>query len=121
MQLLAQDIANMPGLQEGVIWTWEATATSEATHAEVVRDAVDSTQRAAAVRERAEASIKEAEAWATLAKREARERVFKMEAKSAASLAFFRTEVNELTRRVAFLEGELKDERKAWDTIEANF
>jgi hypothetical protein len=47
--------------------------------------------------------------------------VFKMEAKSAATLAFFRMEVNELTRRVAFLEGELKDERKAWDTTEANF
>jgi hypothetical protein len=47
--------------------------------------------------------------------------VFKMEAKSAASLAFFHTEANELTRRVAFLEGELEDERKAWDTTEANF
>jgi hypothetical protein len=52
----------MPELQEGVIWIREVTVVSEATHAEVVHDAVDSTQRAAAVRERAEASIKEAEA-----------------------------------------------------------
>jgi hypothetical protein len=57
--------------------------------------------------ERVEASIEEAEARATSIEREARERVLKMEVGSATSLAFIRREASELTRRVAFLEGEL--------------
>jgi hypothetical protein len=43
------------------------------------------------------------------------------EAESAALLAFVRGEVSELTRKVAFLEGELEDARLARETTEANF
>jgi hypothetical protein len=48
-------------------------------------------------RERAEASIKEVETY---------ERELKMEVESTASLAFTHGEADELTRQVAFLEGE---------------
>jgi hypothetical protein len=79
------------------------------------------TQEAATVRERAEVSIKEAEARATSTEREAWERVLKTEAESVASLDFVRREASELAQKVAFLEGELADARKAHDTVEANF
>jgi hypothetical protein len=50
---------------------------------------VASAQEAIVARERVKDSIKEAKAQATLAKREARERVLKVEVESAFSLALF--------------------------------
>jgi hypothetical protein len=47
--------------------------------------------------------------------------VSKVEAESATYLASAHGEAIELTQRVAFFEGELVDERQAWDTTEANF
>jgi hypothetical protein len=44
-----------------------------------------------------------------------------MEVESATSLAFVHGEDDELTRKVAFLEGELKDARQARDIAEVNF
>jgi hypothetical protein len=44
-----------------------------------------------------------------------------MEVESATSLAFVHGEADELTRKVAFLEGELKDARQARDIAEVNF
>jgi hypothetical protein len=57
--------------------------------------------------------IKEVEARATLAEREAQERVLKMKVKSATSLAFVHGEANELTRKVTVMEGELEDARQS--------
>jgi hypothetical protein len=68
----------------------------EAARAKAVHAATASAEEAAAVREKVEASIKEAEAWATLAKREARERVLTVEAESVTSLAFVCGEANKL-------------------------
>jgi hypothetical protein len=63
-----------------VIRAWKDAVAVEATRAEVVRATAAYTQEAIAARERAEASIKVAKAQATLAEREARERLLKMEA-----------------------------------------
>jgi hypothetical protein len=79
----------------------------EAARAEVVRFVVAYSWEAAAARERADASIKEAEAQTSSIEREAQEMVLK-----AAS---------ELTRRVTFIEGELEDAHQTQDTAEANF
>jgi chromosome segregation ATPase len=57
---------------------------------------------------------------ATLAEREARERVSRMEAKSAATLASARREAEGFTHRITPLEGELAEVRQARDTTEAN-
>jgi hypothetical protein len=56
------------------------------------------------VRERVESSIKEAEAQATLAKREDRERLLKAEANNATSWAFVHGEADKSIRKVALLE-----------------
>jgi hypothetical protein len=63
-----------------VIQAWKDAVAVEATRAEVVRATSAYAQEAIAARERDEASIKVAEAQATLAEREARERLLKMEA-----------------------------------------
>jgi hypothetical protein len=56
------------------------------------------------------------EARATLAEGEARERVLKMEAEGAASLAFVCGGPDQFDRKVALLEGELADVHQAQDT-----
>jgi hypothetical protein len=47
--------------------------------------------------------------------------VLNMEVESATLLALVHGEADELTRKVAFLEGELKDARQARDIAEVNF
>jgi chromosome segregation ATPase len=119
--VIARDTADVPSLQEEVIWAWEATVVVEATRVKAVHAVAASSQEAITARERAEASIKEAEAKATSTEREARERLSKVEAESTASLASARGEASELTLRVAFLEGELADACQTLDTTEVNF
>jgi hypothetical protein len=62
---LVRDTTGILDLHEEVIWAWEAT------RAEAICAAAASTLEATAMWERYEASIKEAEAWASLAEREA--------------------------------------------------
>lgn len=57
--------------------------------------------------------IRDAEDWAALAKREARERVSNMEAESAVALAYASEEAEGIVRRVSILEGELAEAH--WD------
>jgi hypothetical protein len=57
--------------------------------------------------------VEEVEARATLAEREAWERVSKVEVEGAASLAFARGEAEWFARWVALLKGELADARQA--------
>jgi hypothetical protein len=66
----------------------EAADAVKVAHAEAVLAATSSTQEAATAWEGAAASIKEVETRTTLAKREARARVSKVEVESTASLAF---------------------------------
>jgi hypothetical protein len=79
-----------------------------------------SSREAAAAWESTVAFVMEAEARATTAEREARERVSKMEAESAAALAYARGEVVGFTRRIALLECELVKARQAQDTSEVS-
>jgi hypothetical protein len=76
---------------------------------------------AVAETERADASIKEAEAQNASIEREAREMVLKVEQENAALLASIHEEASEPTQRVTFLEGKLEDARQTRDTAEANF
>jgi hypothetical protein len=87
------------------------TIPAEATRSKAVRAAAAFAQEAMMARERVEALIKDVEAWAALAEREAQERVLKAEAESTASLALVHREAEESARRVALLEGELTDPR----------
>jgi chromosome segregation ATPase len=82
-----------------------------AARAEPVRVAVAYAQEAVVARERVEASIKEAKARATLAKREAQKRVLKMETESVTSLAFVHREADEFSQNIVLLKGELADAR----------
>jgi hypothetical protein len=106
---LARDTTDVFVLHEEVTRAWGATISTEATHTEVVHAA------AAAVRERAETSMKEAEAWVTLAEWKDREWVSKMEVEGVALLAFVRWEADEFTRKVVLLEGDLTDAHRAWN------
>jgi hypothetical protein len=69
---LARDTTDVPGLQEETIWAREAVVAMEAIHPRVVHAAVAYAQEAAVAREKAGASIKEAESRATLIVRETR-------------------------------------------------
>jgi hypothetical protein len=60
----------MPELQVEVIRARRATVAVEAARVEAVHAVAASAQETVAARERAKASIKEAEAWATIAERE---------------------------------------------------
>jgi hypothetical protein len=108
-------------LREEVIPTWEATVTTEATRAEVVRTVAAYAQEVVAAREKVEVSIKEAEAWATLIMKEAQEKMLKTEQESATLLVYVRGEVNELGQKVSFLKGVVEDACQARDMVEANF
>jgi hypothetical protein len=58
--------------------------------------------------------------WASLAAREARERVSKVEAESTMALASAHEEAEGLVRRIALLEGGLVEARRAWEMAEKN-
>jgi hypothetical protein len=103
-----------------VIQEREATANTEVACAVVVCATEASAWEVVAVRESAVAFLREAEARATLAMREAQERVSQMEAESAATLASTYGEAEGFVRRIALLEGELSEECQAHDTIEEN-
>jgi hypothetical protein len=60
------------------------------------------------------------EDWATLAKREAQEKVSRTKAVSAATLAFARGEAEVLVRWIALLKGELTEACQARDMTEVN-
>jgi hypothetical protein len=57
--------------------------------------------------------VKDAEDWAALGEREARERVSRVEAKNAMALASAREDAEGLVQKIALLEGELMEERRA--------
>jgi hypothetical protein len=78
---------NVSALQAVGTEAWEAAATMEAARVTVVLDANNFTQEGAAARDSATILVKDAEDWATLAEREARERVSRVEAESATVLA----------------------------------
>jgi hypothetical protein len=75
-----------------------------------------SAREAALAQESIVAVVRDAEDWASLSKREARERVLRVEAESTTALASAHGEVEDLAQRVALLEGELAEARQSQDT-----
>jgi hypothetical protein len=64
--------------------------------------------------------VKDAEDRATIAEREARERVSRMEAENAAALACAHEDAEALVRKITLLEGERVEERQARELAEEN-
>jgi predicted DNA-binding antitoxin AbrB/MazE fold protein len=64
--------------------------------------------------------VKDAEDRATLAEREAQERVLGMEVESAAMLASVHEETEGLLQKIPLLEGELVKVRRAREVVEEN-
>jgi hypothetical protein len=91
-----------------MIRAWEAATTMEVVCVAVVRVAEASVQEAATTRESIVALVKE-EDRATLAEREAWERVPRMEAESVTVLASTHGDAEVFARRIALLEGELME------------
>jgi hypothetical protein len=93
---------------------------AKAARAAVVHATEASAREAAVVHESVMTLVKEAEDWAALTEREARERVLRMELDSAVALASARREAEVFAWRIALLEGELTEACQARDTVEAN-
>jgi hypothetical protein len=105
-------------LQAEVTRAWEAATTVEATHIMTVLAADTSTQEAAAAWGSTVIHVKDAEDQAGLMEREARERVSRVEAENAAALASAREDAEGLVRKIALLEGELVEARRAREVAE---
>jgi hypothetical protein len=103
LHFLAWDTTGIPGSQE------EATQAWEVARATVVHAGKASARENVVAWENTVALIKEVHDWATLAEREACERVSRMEVENATALASTRGEAEVLPRRVALLEGELAE------------
>jgi hypothetical protein len=72
-------------------------------------------------RDSAVVRIRDAEDRETLAEREARERVSRVEVENAAELAFAREDASGFVQRVALLKGELAEACCAREVAEENF
>jgi hypothetical protein len=77
-----------------------------------------SAREAAVARDNATLRVNDAEDWATLAKREALERVSRVEAENAAVLASACEDAEGFARKIALLEDELTAERQAREVSE---
>jgi hypothetical protein len=110
----------MPTSQKVVTQAWEGIIVVEVAHAVAVFAAEASTQEAATAWESTAALVRDVEAQAALAGREAWERVSRVEVESTAMLASACGEADDLTWRIALLEGELAEAREARDTAEEN-
>jgi hypothetical protein len=104
-----------------VILAQEATIAAEDAYAEVVCAVAVAAQEVATAWERATTLIKDVEARAILAEREAHERLLKAEAESTTVLASAHGETDGFARNAALLEGELEEAHQAQDKAEANF
>jgi hypothetical protein len=92
----------------------------EATHATVVRATVASSQEAIVAWESAAALAMEVDNQATLAERLARERLSRMEAGSATTLASACRVAEGFARRISLLKGKLAEVHQARDMAEVN-
>jgi hypothetical protein len=72
-----------------------------------------SAQEATVARESTKTVVRDAENWATLAEREARERVLRVEVESASMLTSTHEKAEDLVWRITLLEGEVAEAH--WD------
>jgi hypothetical protein len=94
-----------------VTQAWEAAVTT--VHVEET-----AAQEAAAARDNVALHVKDAENWATLAKRVALEKVSRVEAENTVVLASAREDVEGFVRKIVLLEGELAAEHRAREAFE---
>jgi hypothetical protein len=87
-------------------------AAVEATRITMVHAAATAVQEAAAVRESIDLRVKDVEDQATLAEREALERVSRVEAENAVALVSAREDAEGFVRKISLLEGKLVEERR---------
>jgi hypothetical protein len=99
----------VPTPQEEVIQVRVAAIATEAARAAVVHSAKASAKGVTMAQENIMTLIKDAEDWAALADREARDRMLRLEVESATSFASPHGEVEDFARRIAYLEGELAE------------
>jgi hypothetical protein len=104
--------------QEEVTRAWEATVVVKVVRVEAVRDAEASAQEVAVTWESIATVVRDAEDRAALAEREARERVSRVEAESATTLASSRGEVEDLAWWIALFEDGLAEVRNSRDMTE---
>jgi hypothetical protein len=109
---------DVAALQAEVTRTCEAVATAKAARATVVLTAEASAWEATAAWDGATLCIKDARDRATLLEREVLERLSRVEAENSAALASARDDAEGLVQKIALLESELAEERKARKTSE---
>jgi hypothetical protein len=90
----------------------EASSTAEAACVTAVLAAETSAQEVVAVRDSVVLLVNDVEDQATLAEREAQERVSRVEAESTVVLASAHEETEGLVRKIALLESELAEARQ---------
>jgi hypothetical protein len=103
----------MPALLAKVAWAWEAATTMVVTRVTVVLAVETSAQEVVAALDVTTLRVKDAEDLVILAEREAWERVSTVEVENVMALAFSREDAEGLVRKIALLEGELAEERRA--------
>jgi hypothetical protein len=96
----------------------EAATVAMAGHAVVVLAAETSVQEAAMTQASTMAWVKDEENRATLAEREAREMVSRVEVESAMALNSAREETDSLVRKITLLKGELVEVHQACEVVE---
>jgi hypothetical protein len=107
-------------LQAEVTQAGEAALALADAHFTVVLAVETSAQEAAAAWDSAAIHIKDAKDRATLAEREARERVSRVEAAKAVSLAYAHEDAKGLVQKITHLEGELAEACQARVVAEEN-
>jgi hypothetical protein len=110
-QLLSQGSVDVPVLLAKVTWAQEVATATEATRVTAMLAAETSTREAVAVWDGSALCVNDAEDCATLAVREALERVSRAEAENAATLASTHEDAKGFVRKITLLEDELIVER----------
>jgi hypothetical protein len=106
---------DVPALLAEVTRAWEAAATVKTTPVTAILAVDTSTQEVATVRDSVALHAKDAEDWATLAEREALEKVWRVEAENAMALASTHEDVEGFVPKFALFEGKLAVECQAWE------
>jgi hypothetical protein len=112
-QLLSRGGVDVPALLVKVTRAWETAVAIEAACAMAMLTTEDSALEAVAAQDSTALYVKDAEDRATLPKREALERVSRVEVENATVLASAREDVKGLAWKIALLEDELGAEPRA--------
>jgi hypothetical protein len=97
---------------------WEAAATANTNHITMVLATETSSHEAAVTWDSAAIHVKDIEDRAALAEREAQERVLRVEAENTTVLASAHEDAEDLVQKIALLEGDLVEPRRAREMAE---